>query len=331
MKTISRLTQILSLSLILIGLMSCTDNTDGSSDDKNKQEIAAEQLKKEYSDYTISNLTWKVSGDYQVANFIGVKTKSEGTAITVWYKVELDEATRQMDIEQLGQTVPDIISDAFNKTPYAVSANWTIEEIELETNFNGNSLEKVYEMELVSTSNSQLEAELYFNAETGALLYSIESLDDDDDDNDDIPLVVSPELKAAVMAVYSNATIIDAEEDDNFIEVKIILSGNTDIFDVELVFTMQNEYMYEEYETTYEKLDAKKFAAVKTWFTNNSATQPTPPAIAEVEVSEAAEGKFITNNIKSIVEVEYEVAGEEYEIEFFLDAQNAIIGIPDID
>lgn len=316
---------LLALFFGMVVFTACTKDDDDSN--QAQYDIAEVQLRQDYSGYTIvGSIKWSVSEKYKVANFKATKNARATSEIpfTVWYDVVGEAATREMDVAKVGQTIPTIIQDEFNKTPYAVSANWTIEEIELESNYNDNALEHVYEVELVSTSNPLLEAEVYFNATTGIYLYAVEALGDDEDD---IPFVVSSELKAAVVAIYPAATIIDAEEEDNLIEVKVFISGNTDIKDVELVFTKDNVFMHEEYETTYAKLDATKFAAVKTWFTTNVATNPID-ATTEVEVIEAATGETVTDDgvtFTSSVEVEYEVGSVEYEIEFFLNAQNDII------
>lgn len=181
-------------------------------------------------------------------------------------------------------------------------------------------------MELDNVRNSKLEAELFFStANPGVLLYSKEELDDDNDSDDD-KFVINEELRRAVTNVASGATIIDAEIDDNQIEVDAI---TTDIppKEIELKFTMDYDWVSTETKYTYSTLPSN-FDVVKNWFSGKPTLAPTTDP--KVEIIEWAQPQTKPNIGTYYYEVEiddYTVVTTEYEVEFYLDNNHNIIDV----
>lgn len=297
---------------------------DGDSEPPIDYSIAEAQLHKDYSAYTIGPVTWATQRGYQIASF-SITSKS----ITAWYARSGNTATREMDSEDLGTTVPAIIKAAFDATPYSNTTLWTIEEIELEHNYNANPVASYYEMELQNLTNSNLEAELFFDGTTGILLYSKEDLDNDDDSDD--AFVINNQLKAAVELVFPGAQIIDAEVDDNLIEVEAIVTVNGIKKEIELTFSMNYVLVSKEIETEYLYSTLPEyFNVIKTWFTNNPSIAPAPPANAKVEITEGYQVEYDYNIGDYHYEIEiddYTSAGIEHELEFYLDMYLNIIAV----
>lgn len=293
--------------------------------------VAEVQLRKDYSAYTIGQVTWSTQRDYQIGSFAIVSNSSGATQlVTAWYAVQGEVATREMDSMGLGVIVPDIIKVAFEATAYSNAKLWRIDEIELEHNYNSNAIESYYEMELENIINDELEAQLFFSTETGELLYSKEEIDDDEDSDDD-KFVVNEQLKKAVEAEFPGAKIIDAEVENNLIEVEAIVTENDVIKEVELKFTMAYVLVSKEIETTvlYNQLPAE-FGIVKTWFANNPIAAPVPSANTKVEITEGEQ----TENDYNIgvyyygIEIDdYISGGVEYEVEFYLSKEQQIIKV----
>lgn len=322
--------KILFKILVLTGLcfsltlMSCPD---GDSETPIDYSIAEAQLHKDYSTYTIGNIAWSTQRNYQVAKF-SIMSKP----ITAWYELSGRLAIREMDCEDLGTTVPAIIKAAFDATPYSNTSLWVIEEIELEHNYKATGVESYYEMELQNLTNSNLEAKLFFDGITGVLLYSKEDFDDDDDDDDiDDTFVINDQLKAAVEAAVPGAQIIDAEVDDNLIEVGAIVTVNGIKQEIELNFSMNYMLVSKEIETeyVYSALPAN-FAIIKTWLTNHPSTAPIPPANTQVEITEGNQVEDDNNVGRYYYELEideYTSGANEYEFEFYLSEEFNIIAV----
>ena len=305
---------------------------------------AEAQLRKDYSNYTIDgDVMWQTERDYQVATFAYSKVKSSASTITAWYSVDEDKATREMDNEVLGSTLPEIIRSAFEATAYSDANIWKIDDIEVEHNYNNNGISKHYEVDLENIANPNHEAELTFN-EKGELIYTKEDIetdgtddDNDDDDNDDNDdrFVINAELKAAVEKAVPGAIIIDAELDDDgkIIEVDAILGTEDNNKEIELEFTLDYVLLSNEIEseTTYGAL-AKEFSAISAWFAANAAIVPAPLANTEVEITEGEQ----TEDDNNIGTYHYEVKiddyessdeEEEYEVEFYLNSSREIIAV----
>lgn len=296
--------------------------------------VAETQLKKDYGE-NVTDIRWVTQRGYQVGTFFLTTNSAKArslpqTTITAWYTVTGESATREMDSEDLGTTVPAKIKAAFEATEYSNTALWRIDEIEIEHTYNNNSMQSYYEMELESVGQLQtLEAELFFSYETGELLYSKEELDDGDDAYDDI-FVVNAQLKAAVEKAVPGAQIIDAEVEDNVIEVEAIITVDGIKKEIELEFSMDYVLISEEIETEYlySQLPAK-FDGVKTWFASNP-TIPAPPANTEVEITEGeqVEDDHVIGTYFYEIDIDDYMAGTvEYEVEFYLDADLNIIAV----
>ena len=319
---------IFACLISLPALISC-DKNDSNTD--TEYSVAEAKLKLDYKNYDIKNITWSTQRSFQMATFDAI-TKAEGASITVWYEVNGATATREMDSEDLGTTVPTIIQEAFKATKYSNSALWTIEEIELEKSYNSNSIDSYYEVDLVNVADKTVSAELFFNATTGALLTQKEEVDNDDDKDTDTnnKFVVTAELKAAVEKAVPGAVIIDADVDDNIIEVDAVVTVDTVTKEVELEFTMEYKLVSNEIETKYAYQDLPRtFMAVKVWF-NNTYSLPNPQPTTQLEITEGeqSEEDFNIGNYYYGIECdEYTHANIKYEVEFLLNKDFKIIAV----
>jgi len=303
--------------------------------------VAEAKLLQDYEDEKITGIDWSTQRGYQIANFTAsARSLNQGKSMTAWYYVSGTTATRKMDLENIGTTVPASIKVAFNETKYNDANKWRIEEIELEHIYanNGTFTKRYYEMELQSVLNSNLEAELFFSYEEGkdgSLLFSKEELDDDDDDDD--KFVINAQLTVAVEAAVPGAQIIDAEVDDNIIEVEAIMTITAGVVEseIDLEFSMNYDLISKviEKEYTYSTIPAD-FNVIKTWFSNvleNTANIPAPTADAKVTI---AEGEQSEDGINYYYEVEIDdyttTSTIKYELEFYLSKNHEILDV-DID
>lgn len=290
--------------------------------------LAAEiQLAKDYPQYSIEDATWTEKGQYQIATFNATtKVAQPIPAITVWYEIDGGFAERKLDIFK-SSGVPEIIAAAFQATEYANAEIWTVKEVELENRYSENVQGKVYTMELSNIENNNLEAELYFNAETGELIIAKEELDSEDNED---RYIVDAKLSEAVKVIYPDAIIIDASQDENQIEADIITIDNENKLEVEMTFTNELKYVNSQYDVQYGKMPSK-FADVKTWFENIENNHPIPTDTEEIDITEGPEMTINEVECNSMIEVEYEtiVNEEETELEvsFYLDADNKIVNV----
>lgn len=285
--------------------------------------IAEAQLYKDYADYSISKLSWNSNGEYSIASFSfvskdGVTKSNEGTSATVWYSVENNSARRIKDSKHLIE-LPDIIKPAFNSTVYSNSSLWRIDEIELDEDFLGYSYKIVYEVELQSLTNDKLEAELIFDANTGALLFSKEELDRDDDRDD---FIVNESLREAVASIYPTAVILEAELEDGMIEVEAILDNQGVKTELTLYFSMEYKFISEEKEEQYTYgTMPENYLSIKQWYSSNSRF-PEPPAATIVKIESEQERGVLVYEVELD---DYFVNGIKYEAEFILNKDYKII------
>lgn len=341
MKKLKLLT-ILTSAFIALTLIGCTD--DNPSVDPNTDYAVAElQLKSDYRSYNIGEIKWSTERGYQIGAFAvteklkaesKIESKAIAQTITAWYSVVGESAKREMDTENLGVIVPEKIKAAFEATMYSDNTIWRIDEIELDHKYTNNVAQSYYEMELVNIANNNLEAELFFSYETGELIYTKEELDndnDDSDDNDDNKFVINDQLKAAVERAVPGAVIIEAEIEDNLIEVEAIVTTDGVKKEIELEFTLNYELVSQEIETEYiyGQLPAE-YEVIKTWFTANPTIAPTPNANTEVVVSQGDDIEEEHNIGAYYYEIEiddYYSGAKEYEVEFYLNSDMEIIAV----
>lgn len=325
-----KLAKLLGLFVGAFSLLTLTSCSNDSDDDTEMSYVVSEaQLLSDYSAYNIGEISWSTERTYQIGTFSATaKSRSQSQTITAWYKVSGGKAKREMDSQDLGATIPSEIEEAFNATKYSNRDLWIVEEVELEHNYNDNGVGSYYEVELQSVSNANLEAELFFDKSTGELLYSKEELDSDGDDD---RFVINDQLKAAVEAAVPGATIIDAEIEDNIIEVEAIITSEGVTKEIELEFSMSYELLSseEESEFLYSALPAK-FDLIKSWFAENSTIAPMPNTNTVVEITAGVqfEDDYSIGDYFYEVEIDdYRNGGVEYEVEFFLDKDMGIIAV----
>lgn len=318
-------TMLMGIALALI-YVSCSKK---SNDDDINYSIAHAQLVQDYSQYNISDIDWETVRGYQICDFkVTTKTKSQLKEITAWYTVINNFAIREMDSEDLGVVIPSVIKAAFDNTVYSNTTLWRVDEVELENNYsNSNDIKSYYEVEVENISVNNLEAKLYFSAETGELLYSKEVIDNDSNNNED-KFVVNTQLAAAVEEAFPGAIIIDAEIDDNLIEVDAIIEANEVVKEIEILFDLNYKLVSSKKETTYSyNTLPTEFNVIKEWFTNNPTIAPAPGDNIVIEVTE---GDQVENNIQYYYSIEiddYTVDLKEYEVEFFLDKNYLILSV----
>lgn len=326
-KTILFKILLLASACFSLIMVSCPN---GDSEAPIDYSIAETQLRKDYSTYTIGSIAWSTKRGYQIGNFaVTQNAQNQTQSITAWYARSGSVASREMDSEDFGTTVPAIIKAAFDTSPYSNMTLWVIEEIELDHNYTATSIESYYEMELQSRTNINLEAELFFDGKTGVLLYSKEDLDNDDDNDD--AFVINDQLKAAVEAVVPGAQIINAEVDDNLIEVEVIVTVTGIVEEIELNFSMNYILVSKEIETGYLYSNLPtKFDVIKTWFTEHASVAPIPSPNTNVEITEGYQVEDDYNIGSHYYELEideYNSGANEYEFEFYLNEDFNILAV----
>lgn len=331
MKNLKLLTMFAGV-LFSLALVSCSNDDTDKPDTDDNYSVAEMQLRKDYKDYAIGEISWDTERGFQIGTFVATpKARSNSQSVTAWYEVIGNSATREMDSKDLGTAIPEKIQAAFNATKYSNAALWRIDEVELEHDYTGNGIVSYYEIELESIGlTPKIEVKLAFDMD-GTLIYTKEELDDDDDDQDidDDKYIVTAGLKAAVEKKFPGAIIIDAEVDNNIIEVDAIITEDGIRKEIELEFTMKYEFISGETEAkyTYATLPAK-FDIIKTWFTNNSSPIPTPNTQVEITEGKQTEDDYDIGVYYYEVEIdEYDSNGEEYEVEFYLGEDRTIIAV----
>ncbi len=311
-----------TIFITILGLSSCQKEKLGGDTDT-ELTVAEKQLIADYPQYDIKDVKWELKDSYEVATF-AIQSKSAAPMLSVWYAVAGDTATRKLDVESHGTNIPSVIKPAFDLTKYADAKIWKIEDIELENRYDDIAIGKVYEMELENISNTKLEAELFFDAATGKLLFSKEELDAD---NNNDKFIVTAELQQAVKAIYADAIIIDASKSSDKIEVDIISNDEVANLEIEMYFTIAYRHISSEYDVEYGNMP-NKFSAITTWFKTASNNFPEPSVSDELEVEIVVDLDYLVNDVKcsTIIKLEYEASNaKEYEVSFFLDVDNQIL------
>ena len=305
--------------------VSCEENNNGGNNE-NVSKILQEQLLEDYSQYALTDITWKKQQGYDVASF-AASTKSSPMTMNAWYQIQENKPERLMDSKNLGANIPEIIKPAFDATVYSNTALWTVEEVELEQDFVGNTAVSTYEVELQSVENPNLEAELIFDSTSGELLFTTEDLDEDDNDDNE-SFFVNEELKIAVLAKYPTATIINAEFEDNIIEVNLIVEINKVRTEIEMFFSPTYDYIGEEFETnyTYATMPSEFSTVVGGWY----AAHPKYPAPVGTDIV-VISTEFTVGLYFYDVEIEYVSNNVKYEAEFALNDDYVIIGDPSVE
>lgn len=296
-----------------------------SSDDTDKnlpsdtKSIAEQQLKADYADYNITDIKWRNSNGYDVALF-SANTKAAPQQIEAWYQVENGKAGRVLDNRDFGTVIPEAIREAFEHTIYADASLWKVDDVDLETRFNGHAMEVVYVVEMESILHKDLEAKLLFNAK-GELIFSKEYEDDKDDEE---KFIVDQRLLDAVHAIFPDAEVVDAEFEDGIIEVDALRFINDRTIEIE--FEFDRNYKLLSYESEQEYLFGELPMDFKTplthWYgQHESFNYPMPTDLTKVEVEEK-KGKF--EGVEYSYKLEFEVLNTEFT--FYFDVHYAIVG-----
>lgn len=307
------------VSAVLAGTACSNDDNDNSVPSVDRS-IAEKQLMIDYAQYNLSDIKWRNSNGYEVAQF-SATTKSAPFIMEAWYQTEKGKANRVLDNKDFGKTIPEIIQAAFAETIYSNATLWKVDDVDLECRFNGHAMETVYIVELESLITKNLEAKLIFD-EQGTLIFARE-YEDNDSNNDDDKFIVNQRLIDAVHAVFPHAQIIDAEYDDKKIEVDaIIMDEHHNITEVELVFDENYNLISQEceHEYTFETLPIEFKDALNDWYLHNT-DKPHPTNFTRIEVEEKV-GKFMGKDYA--FKVEFEVSN--FEFTFYMDNHFVIVG-----
>ena len=310
------------MGAIFIALISCTNNSGGESKDK---AIVLSQLNKDFAGQgTISDFKLLESKGYVVADFKLTSTSSASISrdMTAWYELSADTAKIVMDTEDLGINIPERLSVAFNKSKYA-NAQWNVEEVELDSRYTDGQKSGTYEIELKNVAKPELEAKLYYDATTFALLFEKESFDNEEtDDNDKI--VINHDILSAVNSLYPTAIVIAAEFENDFIEVDATITDETGLAsEIEIMLNLDYSVASTEVEieTTYGHLPTKVLTSLNAWFSKNPKLAPQPQASASVSLSTVSVGTVVTYR----VDVECIVDGDDKDIDFSLDTTYKVV------
>ena len=170
------------------------------------------------------NVRWEKEGEFNVAEFTNNGIKSEAWFMrSVWQYTEADISY---------DALPQRVKAAFKASEYA---NWKVEDVDMVER-NGTEVFYVIEVE-----KGEQEVDLYYMS-NGKLIKTVKAphtVLPGQYANPTIPAGVLNSIKAYIAANYPNATILEYEIEDGYIEVDI-LDGTVHRV---LVFTLQGEWV----------------------------------------------------------------------------------------
>lgn len=188
-------TKLLLMSLAMLGLALQACNDD---DDHHRNPAAERTFKTMYPGAT--SVRWEGIRGYSVADF-----RYEGYERDAWYNREGVWFMTETDIPF--NDLPAGVKTSFGASEYA---QWTVDDVDM---VERKDIETVYILEV---EQGNQEYDLYYT-EDGTLIKAVP-----DGDNDYLP----PTLNATVMAFletnYPNAKIVEADYENNKLEVDII-------------------------------------------------------------------------------------------------------------
>ena len=338
--------------LIMLGmvfaLVSCAEDKGTSSGGSSGNKAIVEaQIKKDF-DGAITDLTVTTKRGYEVATFKvtntrGISTDTRATDAekwTAWYKIANAKATKKQSAKYLGTTIPaelPTLDTAFKATPkYSDSKLWEVTGVEIDIQGKDANETRVYEVELVNLKNRKLEAELYYSFDNPIkLLYSKETLDADDEED---KVVIDEALTAAVKTVYptpATIQIIDAEMEDNNVEVEVLVTTNSVTTENEVEFTVSGTTYTVVSQESEAKLTYNTIAptevktAVTTWFTTNvGKVAEAPTATDTAFVTTITTGTGAAAVVTYEVDMEYTNSTDNkfYDVELELSAAFVVTG-----
>ncbi|WP_304297738.1 PepSY-like domain-containing protein [Porphyromonas gulae] len=170
------------------------------------------------------NVRWEKEGEFDVAEFTNNGVKSEAWFMrSVWQYTEADISY---------DALPQAVKAAFKASEYA---SWKVEDVDMVER-NGTEVFYVIEVE-----KGEQEVDLYYMP-NGKLIKTVKAPHNvlpGQYANPTIPAGVLNNIKAYIAANYPNATILEYEIEDGYIEVDI-LDGMVHRV---LIFTLQGEWV----------------------------------------------------------------------------------------
>ncbi|WP_230623992.1 PepSY-like domain-containing protein [Porphyromonas gulae] len=170
------------------------------------------------------NVRWEQEGEFRVAEFM-----NEGVQSEAWFLRRIWQYT-ETDIPY--SALPKAVRTAFEASEYA---KWKVEDVDMVER-NGTEVFYVIEVE-----KGEQEVDLYYMP-NGKLIKTVKaphSVSPGQYANPTIPTGVLNTIKAYIAANYPNATILEYEIEDGYIEVDI-LDGTVHRV---LIFTLQGEWV----------------------------------------------------------------------------------------
>ncbi|KGL47995.1 PepSY-like domain-containing protein [Porphyromonas gulae] len=170
------------------------------------------------------NVRWEQEGEFRVAEFM-----NEGVQSEAWFLRRIWQYT-ETDIPY--SALPKAVRTAFEASEYA---KWKVEDVDMVER-NGTEVFYVIEVE-----KGEQEVDLYYMP-NGKLIKTVKaphSVSPSQYANPTIPTGVLNTIKAYIAANYPNATILEYEIEDGYIEVDI-LDGTVHRV---LIFTLQGEWV----------------------------------------------------------------------------------------
>ena len=291
-----------------LAFMACENDDDNKSN--NNENINIETLKafdKLYPEAT--NINWRTVGNFEVANFMMVTRADAGQNIDAWFT---DATLQREDIEfETLLELPQVIQDAFAATKYSDTKSWEVDDIEFKSK-SADKMANVYVIEVENKLDDKLEYDIIFGVNGEFLLARLDT--DQDTDQDDMPITVPQEIVDYVKIEFPNAQFIDAEIEDNGYEVEFITDTTKDSFAMEMSFN--KSYKPTEIEITvidYTKLSLPYFVDFGIAAKITEEAPNFDPATDKMEV------EITGTNIRTEIEVELEIDGNEIEFDYTTD------------
>ncbi len=169
----------MSLTCILL-MSSCNDDVQLVAGDEalpeNVPALVYENFRSSFPE--AADVTWAVDGEYAVATFTAVNTRSASGKTSVWYG--LKDAKKKMQVQTVGfEMLPEAVRNAFAGSEYA---EWTPQPAAgLLTRYATGTVESIYVLRATGASEGAAakEATLYYTADGVLVKSSVETVYDE--------------------------------------------------------------------------------------------------------------------------------------------------------
>ena len=223
----------MSLTCILV-MSSCNDDAQlVAGDEALPENVPASVYENFRSSFPEAvDVTWAVDGEYAVATFTAVSTRSAAGKTSVWYG--LKDAKKKMQSQTVGfEMLPEAVRDAFAGSEYA---EWTPQPAAgLLTRYAAGTVESIYVLRATGASEGAAakESTLYYTADGVLVKSSVETVYDesyrdlDADYRDWLPQTPPDYVAAFVNSNYPEAAYLYIYVGREVTKVKILDGRNT--------------------------------------------------------------------------------------------------------